>query len=46
MPSSQCIDTMTELESCGGCRHGVYKPASPSYRVPSPLYVTTRDPLT
>ena len=34
---SQCLDIMTELESCGGCRHGVYQPATPNDRIASPL---------
>ena len=29
----QCIDTLTELESCGGCRHGVFTAATSDDRV-------------
>lgn len=36
---------MTELESCGGCRHGVYEPAAPNHRVSSPLCVQAHDIL-
>lgn len=40
----QCLDTATELESCGGCRFGVFEGPTPTVNLPVKLPKHLRKP--